>query len=263
MSDVMPPFFPMRPIGLCRTPFLEKAQAPRQPADAPGTIELFPGRGYEDALADLESWSHLWVIFVFDRDPGFRPKVQPPRSSAKRGVLATRSPHRPNPIGMSLVTLERLEGLTLHVRGVDMLDGSPVLDVKPYVAYADAAPSANGGWLAREAARDPLPEFAVEFSERAREQLEFLGPSGQALRQAAERALRLGPRPHAYRRIRCEGEEHCLAVKSWRVVFAQVGERAIRVERIRSGERPRTIAVDTRPALDEHRAFVARFGLRG
>src|SRR5689334_165716 len=112
----------MRPIGLVRSPFVERVEAPRQPRAAEGvegTIELFSGQGYEDALSDLEGWQFIWVVAWFDRNPTYRPKVMPPRSTRKRGVFATRSPHRPNPISLSVVELVRVDGLTLHVRDLD------------------------------------------------------------------------------------------------------------------------------------------------
>lgn len=142
--------FTFHAIGVARTPWTEKRQAPRQPAAARGvkaTIELFPGKGYEDALANVEEWSHLWVLFAFDKSRGWSPKVLPPRSRVKKGLFATRAPHRPNPIGMSLVRLRRVEGLVLHVEDVDLLDGTPILDIKPYVPYADAFPGSRAGWI--------------------------------------------------------------------------------------------------------------------
>jgi len=114
-----------RPIGIARTPFSERVEAPRQPyaaAGVAGTIELFEGQNFEHALADLEAWDHIWVIFWFHLNKGWRPKVLPPRSEIKRGVFATRSPYRPNPIGMSVLRLEAVEGLTLRVLDVDLLD---------------------------------------------------------------------------------------------------------------------------------------------
>ena len=127
----------LAPIGVVRTAHAERAEAPRQPAAAAGsagTIELRPGRHFEDALADLAGFDRIWVIFWFDRNPGWRPKVLPPRSTTgRKGVFATRSPHRPNPLGLSVLRLERIEGLTLHVRDLDLLDGTPVLDIKPYI----------------------------------------------------------------------------------------------------------------------------------
>src|SRR6266851_5725324 len=126
----------VRPIGFLRSPFGERVNAPRQPYAAKGvrgTIELLADRNFEHALSDLEAWDHIWVIFWFHLNESWRPKVLPPRSNKRRGVFSTRSAHRPNPIGLSVVELESIEGLTLHVRNLDILDGTPVLDIKPYV----------------------------------------------------------------------------------------------------------------------------------
>src|SRR6202042_3087805 len=110
--------------------------------EAEGTIVLEAGRDFEHALSDFAEWDYLWVLYWFHLNDGWRPKVLPPRSKVRRGVFSTRSPHRPSPIGMSVVKLVRVEGLTVHVRGVDMIDGTPVLDIKPYVPSADAIPDA-------------------------------------------------------------------------------------------------------------------------
>src|SRR5262245_24936065 len=114
------------PIGYVRSGPATKVQAARQPRAANGAsavIELLPGRHFEHALEDLERWELIWVIFWFHRNAGWRPKVLPPRSTTgRKGVFATRSPHRPNPIGMSVVRLDRVDGLTLHIRDADMLD---------------------------------------------------------------------------------------------------------------------------------------------
>src|SRR5690606_8897037 len=102
---------------------------PHQPSAArevEGSIELYPGHHFEHGLVDLATWSHIWVLFWFHQNAGWRPKVLPPRSLRRRGVFATRAPHRPNPIGLSCVRLMNVQDLTLHVRGVDMLDGTPV-----------------------------------------------------------------------------------------------------------------------------------------
>jgi tRNA-Thr(GGU) m(6)t(6)A37 methyltransferase TsaA len=257
-----------RPIGVVHSPFREKREAPRQSAaaaEARGSIELYPDSGFEHALCDLERWSHLWVIFWFHLNDGFRPKVLPPRSSRRRGVFATRSPHRPNPIGISAVKLERVNGLVLEVSGLDMLDETPVLDLKPYVAYTDAVTSAGSGWLAD--ALDPVRAFMVEFSEAARAELAFLRDGfGIELEPSIRDVLALGPQAHPYRRIRRErvagsngGETYVLAVKDWRARFEVDGQR-ITVLRVRTGYRPREIVENLDAMLDAHRAFVARFG---
>ena len=139
------------PIGVVRTPFTDKKDAPRQPAAARGVrgrVELIDSAEMRDAVCDLEAWTHLWIVYVFhERGEGWSPKVQPPRSDRRRGVLATRSPHRPNPIGLSALRVTGVTGHTVHVLGLDLLDETPILDIKPYVPYADAFPGAAAGWL--------------------------------------------------------------------------------------------------------------------
>jgi tRNA (adenine37-N6)-methyltransferase len=250
-------------IGVVRSPFDERASAPRQPSGAPdaaGRIELLPGKGFEDALEGLVEWEYAWVIFVFHRNVedgrGWRPKVLPPRSDTKRGVFATRSPHRPNPIGLSAVKIERVEGLVVHVRHLDLLDGTPVLDLKPYVAYADAHPAARAGWLE---ARDPVPAWEVVIADEAREALEWLRAHGVDLRDAIRASLSLGPQPHAYRRIRAHGTEMRLALKEWRIDFGVEGRRIV-VKKVVTGYRAKDLANGA--GLDVHRAFVATFEKR-
>src|SRR5690242_13329718 len=113
----------LTPIGVVHSPFGDRASAPRQPAaarDVEARIELFPGQNFEDGLIDLARFDHVWVLFWFHLNDSWKPKVLPPRSTERRGVFATRSPYRPNPIGMSVMRLDRIEGLTLHVRDVDL-----------------------------------------------------------------------------------------------------------------------------------------------
>lgn len=253
------------PIGVVRSPFVERSDAPRQAAlasDAEGRIELEAGRGFEHALEGLEAFEWVWILFVFHRNVeearGWRPKVLPPRSATKQGVFATRSPHRPNPIGMTSARLERIEGLVVHVRGLDLLDRTPVLDLKPYVAYADAHPDARAGWLE---APDPLDAWRVEFDAIAAVQLEWLRGRGVDLEPALVRALALGPQPNPYRRIRRspgDPAKMTLALKEWRADFvAAREERALRVLALRSGYRVKEIAQEGAPEV--HRDFVAKF----
>ena len=213
------PRLTLTPIGVVRSPWKDKHSAPRQAAlgrGVAGAIELLPQAEYLHALKDIEQWSHLWVLFWFDRAEGFRPTVQPPRSLEKRGVFATRAPYRPNPIGMSLVRLVRVEGTTLHVADLDILDDTPVLDIKPYVPYADVAEHANSGWLEQEPGQLPEdrgPRYAVSWSALAEEQLAFLAERDPLpLRDMAEAVLRDGVAPHPYRRIKRVGAGLRLAV---------------------------------------------------
>jgi len=141
----------MQSIGVVYSPFQERFAAPRQPAlgDAvPARIELNGGMNFEQALKDLDSFSHLWVIYWMHLNQGWNPTVMPPRGpKVRRGLFSTRAPHRPNSIGLSAVRLNRIEGRTLYIETHDMLDGTPVLDIKPYIPYADSFPDAKSGWL--------------------------------------------------------------------------------------------------------------------
>jgi tRNA (adenine37-N6)-methyltransferase len=258
----------VNPIGFVRSPLATKVEAARQPRaalDSSALIELLPGHNFEHALEDLASWELIWVIFWFHLNPGWRPKVLPPRSTTgRKGVFATRSPHRPNPIGISVVRLERIEGLTLHIHDCDMLAGTPVLDLKPYIAYTDAHPGAGSGWLEeRERAQahgqpaDPIRDYRVDFESLAAEQALWIETrTGLAIRERIQATLALGPEPHPYRRIRRLDTGMQLSVKEWRIRFTVV-ERDVRVIEIHSGFRAVQLAApDPDDSLQAHREFL-------
>jgi len=250
----------VRPIGFVRTPFADRASAPRQPyvaGGARGTIELLPHQSFEHALDDLEGYDHIWVIFWFHLNDNWRPKVLPPRSTKRRGVFSTRSPPRPNPLGLSVLELEGIDGLSLKVRNVDLIDGTPVLDIKPYIPFADAIPSAKSGWLEP---RDPVSPFEIVWSSRAREQIAWLDRTHE-IRLAAPvtQVLSVGPEPHPYRRIRRTAAGFCLAVKDWRVHF-RVHELTVTVDEIATGYRERDLTSSAAPEVQVHRDFISRFG---
>lgn len=136
-----------RPIGVVRSPFTRSDEAPIQPryaADAAGRAEIWPE--FEGGLADLEGFSHIILIYHLDRSGPAQLRVKPFLQDVERGVFATRAPCRPNPIGMSVVELVAREGPTLHLKGVDMLDETPLLDIKPYVSRFDCWQTTRDGW---------------------------------------------------------------------------------------------------------------------
>lgn len=147
----------MQPIGVVRSPYAERHGTPRQAvmrdragihANDPGRIEFFEDRVPPRALADLVGFERVWLLcWLHLNGRGWPPMVRPPGEPRKRSVLATRAPHRPNPISLSAVRLLGVEGNTVHVQGLDLIDGTPVLDIKPYIPYADAFPDARAGWL--------------------------------------------------------------------------------------------------------------------
>lgn len=138
----------IEPIGVIRTPFVRQQRTPIQPSTAGGAVgrvEVLPM--YEAALRDLGGFARIWLVYAFDRAKPWRPQVVPYRDTVPRGLFSTRAPTRPNPLGMSVVRLVSVEGAVLHVQGVDMLDQTPLLDIKPYVPEFDAHPDSRAGWL--------------------------------------------------------------------------------------------------------------------
>lgn len=184
------------PIGIVHSPFREKFGIPRQPglAKIDAVIELFAPFAQAEVVSGIEQFSHIWIQFIFHavahRD--WKPLVRPPRlgGNERIGVFATRTTHRPNPIGLSVVELLRVEintGVNLHIRGGDLLDGTPVLDIKPYIPYADAIPDARAGF-----AQNPPQKIAVRWSEAA---LLAAHKHSNDLHKMIEAVLSFDPRP--------------------------------------------------------------------
>jgi len=145
--------FTARPIGYVRSPYTDTKSIPKGIGvkhDAEGVLEILPE--FEGGLQDIEGFSHLFLIWVFDRSDGFNLVGAGPADSRPHGVFATRSPRRPNPIGLTVVELLSRDGRSLHVRGLDMLDGTPVLDIKPYMSSIPQE-KLRRGWLAEAEAR--------------------------------------------------------------------------------------------------------------
>ena len=185
----------MEPIGILHSCFKEKFGIPRQAGlvkSASAILELLPPYNVEEALRGIEEFSHLWIVFVFHKSitEQFQPTVRPPRLGGNRriGVFATRSPFRPNPIGLSVVKLNNVCGTSLELSGGDFLDGTPVLDIKPYIPYADSVPDADGAF----AAAAPLAENCILFSAEAESVFQTLDPAQQNL---IRDMLRYNPRP--------------------------------------------------------------------
>ena len=194
----------LQPIGILHSPFKEKFAVPRQPGlvnSIEAELELLPPFNPAESLRGLEEFSHLWLIFLFHQNLGraWHPTVRPPRLGGNQrvGVFASRSPFRPNPLGLSAVELVGIdfEGKSprLRLRGTDLVDGTPILDIKPYLPYTDALTQATGAFAAKRP-----HQIAVEFTPAATAQLQQLKPRYPHLRQAIAEILAQDPRP-AYR----------------------------------------------------------------
>jgi tRNA-Thr(GGU) m(6)t(6)A37 methyltransferase TsaA len=191
----------MKPVAVIHTPFKEKFGIPRQPGlidAAVGRVELLQPFDRPEVFEGLEGFSHIWLIWQFHAVPEgeWKPMVRPPRLGGNRkvGVFASRSPFRPNPIGLSAVKLEAVGDGYLEVSGVDLLDGTPILDIKPYIPYSDAIDEASDGF----AAGPPKPRLDVDFSDKAQRQLRER-PNGDRERELIVACIRTDPRP-AYKR---------------------------------------------------------------
>jgi tRNA-Thr(GGU) m(6)t(6)A37 methyltransferase TsaA len=254
-------------IGVVRSAHDHRARTPRQPGAAierEARVELHPGPGVTEALRDLAAMERVWLITWFDRVHGWKPMVLPPRGPrVKRGVFATRSPHRPNPLGLSLVRLLEVRGRTLRVADVDLLDGTPVLDLKPYHPSVEAWPDARAGWIDElvRAERDgrAFPN-TVAWAERAAAQRDWLWVEHAIDLAPLDDVLRRDATPHPYRRVEAlaDGEMH-IAWRAWRLRF-RVTDRAVAVLAVESGYAPAVIAATPRGDLVDdaaQRAFLS------
>jgi tRNA-Thr(GGU) m(6)t(6)A37 methyltransferase TsaA len=195
------------PIGTISSCYKEKFGIPRQAGlvpEARATLQLLAPFNRAEAVQGLEAFSHVWLVFVFHQNlrSTWKATVRPPRlgGNQRLGVFATRSPFRPNSIGLSAVKLERLEvsgsRIVLHLKGVDLLDGTPVLDIKPYLPYADCITDAAGGF----AAEPPVRNLEVFFTDRSRETVLALEKAGYPhLQKLIIETLRGDPRPAYYK----------------------------------------------------------------
>lgn len=196
------------PIGVIESCYPDKFGTPRQPGlVATATAKLKISREWqpEQALQGLMGFSHVWIIFEFHKNTNSRyhAKVHPPRLGGDSiGVFATRSPHRPNPIGLSLVKLDKIQGDTLYFSGIDLIEGTPVFDIKPYLAAVESKPEATGGW-STEASTQLLQ---IRWNQGLLEVLSAWSKSINQpdLKSLIEETLKLDPRPNLYKG---EGEE--------------------------------------------------------
>lgn len=212
-------------IGTLHSPYREKFAVPRQPGLVPSaTAELEILAPYNDinAFNGLDEFSHLWLVFSFHKnkktDDSWNPTVRPPRLGGNKrvGVFATRSPNRPNSMGLSLVEyhgiIQRDGKLYLSLSNIDLVDGTPILDIKPYIPYADAIPEARAGF----AQAAPDISARVEFTEQAATQLEVLNNEYPSLKQLIIEVLQQDPRP-AYKKTKSDDKIYAMHLSDFNI----------------------------------------------
>lgn len=229
----------IRPIGFLRSGKGVRFKTLHQPDETAvetNVLELTPAPGIREALRDLEGMDRVWLLWWFHRAESWRPLVLPPRGpSQRRGVFSTRSPHRPNPIGMTPTRLLGFEGLRLLLGPCDLLEGTPILDIKPYVPAYDAFPESAAGWIDTvEALHAELPAYGVSWSLQAREQAEWLKAAWSVdFQQRLVEILGRDPRPHRTRRIRrLPGGDFVIGCGTWRAEF-QVHDLQIEIRALK------------------------------
>ena len=223
------------PIGVLKSDQVEPYQASRQPdgLSSDAVITLNSGQNFEQALTDLSGCSHLWIIYAFHKNENWKPLVQTPRSNRKIGVFATRAPYRPNPIGMSLVKLEKIEGLNIHIGPNDILNDTPILDIKPYHPESDVAEDVHIEWLESSLS----PKMVISYSPLASDQLDYLENQNSDLSQIRSfiyRQLEYDPTNADKKRVEFVQSYWVLAYRTWRIDFVIQGN-SVAVLGIRSG----------------------------
>lgn len=252
----------LKPIGYFLSEKKSRLEAARQAeadtSSAFGIVRLTEGSSFEQALEDLEGFSKIWLIYGFHQNTRWKPKVDPPRSPGhKVGVFASRSPYRPNALGLSCVSLLKVQGLELTIGAHDILDGTPIYDIKPYLTYSDSFPEARMGWL-ETPSQQLKNEYSVQFSALAESQLEFLKHQGLSeFRPTLVQQLQFDPFNSQKKRIKVQQNYWIFSYKTWRAEI-HAHEKILVVSKIFSGYSEAELISDQDPYLDKllHRTFI-------
>ncbi|ENM5774256.1 tRNA (N6-threonylcarbamoyladenosine(37)-N6)-methyltransferase TrmO [Vibrio mimicus] len=223
--------YPIEPVAIIESPYQEKFAVPRQPRLVPSAtarLKLLGECNCAEAIRGIEQFSHVWLLFLFDQNlaAGWKPTVRPPRlgGNERIGVFASRATFRPNGIGMSAVELRGVskEGdqYYLELGSVDLVNGTPIIDIKPYIPYSDSIANAQGGYAEQEPER-----IAVTFSEQAQQTLNA-HPEGHIRRAAISEVLAQDPRP-AYKKNRADDKLYAVNLYDWNVKFTVTNEAIV------------------------------------
>ena len=252
----------IRPIGYIRTGKAEKFHARHQPLETESeenVLELVEGAGMREAIHDLGGFTRIWLVWWFHRNPGWRPLVLPPRGPAKRrGVFATRSPHRPNALGLTAVRLLGVKPGKLLLGPCDLVEGTPVFDIKQYIPAYDSFPEERVGWMDEvDAAMQQPPAYVVQWGGLAEEQGRWLAEEwGVDFRPRMAELLGRDPSPHRTRRIGRRGERFEIGCGAWRGLFRVEGA-IVTVEELQAGYPRRFLNDPARPVLPDREAQLA------
>ncbi|MCJ8328854.1 MAG: tRNA (N6-threonylcarbamoyladenosine(37)-N6)-methyltransferase TrmO [Lentisphaeria bacterium] len=224
-----------------------------------GTISLHKHCNFEQALEDIHGFSHIWLLYDFHLNKTWKPLVRPPRINDKRkvSVFATRSPYRPNSIGMSCVELMQVDKLTLYVRNFDLIDETPILDIKPYLPYSDSHPEASRGWLPED---DNEENYFIHIEPSADEQIKWLyEKSGLDLKRFAYIQLQQNPLDSSRKRLIEEEGQWIICCRTWRIHFSiDEAKLSIAIVKISSGYQDAELNNGEDPYHDKdfHREFL-------
>lgn len=253
----------LKPIGYLKSDLVYRYETPRQgvlSGEDISVIELMPHQNFEQAVYQLDGFERIWVIYQFHLNNNWKPLVNPPRHTRKKvGVFASRAPYRPNQIGISCVKLEKVAGLKIYISQSDILDGSPVLDIKPYLPYSDSFPDAATGWVKKN-----LDEkYDVVFSEKANEQMSWLKEQANInLMNYARLQLEFYPKDDSRKRITSAENEFTLTYRKWRIIYEVNDEtKAVLIQRIHSiySKEELNKRTDKNEEKEFHRMFLAEF----
>ena len=235
----------IKPIGIVHSELAHRYETPRQGILAGkniSVIELNPKNNFQQALKFLDGFDRIWVLYQFHLNKNWKPLVNPPRHTRKKvGVFATRAPYRPNHIGLSCVKLEKIEGLKIFISESDILDSSPVIDIKPYLPYSDSFPDVATGWVKKDFASI----HKIEFDEKAEKQCSWLKEKANInLVNFARLQLEFNPTDSSRKRIsKLESDDtYELAYRTWRIrYFVDIQEQKVTIKEIRSGYSPKEL----------------------
>ena len=248
------------PIGYLKCENSYHEEQPRQGnlSTSTGYIELVRGHNYEQGLKDLNGFSRIWLIYEFHQNKTWRPLANPPRSdgNGRKGVFATRSPYRPNQIGISCVKLVSIDKNKIYIAESDLLNNTPILDIKPYIPEYDSFPDAKRGWLENIIENT----YQIEFSKISEEKLEFLKKHKVGLKAVIEAQLSHDVFDKTRNKFIKHENGYILRFKSWRVLF-EVSEQKVFIKDILSGyeDFSTILGNDTKEDLELHRLFQSTF----